>query len=82
MKNPRVGVLIRNFLIELSIYGALVVLYFFLVLRYLGDPLEQLFHSNLLLYAIVCLVLIVAQAVVLEAITSFIIKQTGLEQLD
>ena len=82
MKDPRVRVLVRNFLIELLIYAALVVIYFLLVLRYLAGPLERLFDSNLFLYAIVCLLLIVAQAVLLEAITSFIVNQAGLEQLD
>ncbi|MFC2023627.1 hypothetical protein ACFLT5_02690 [Chloroflexota bacterium] len=82
MKDPRARALIRNFIIELAIYAALVVVYFLLVLRYLADPLQQLFDSNLFLYAIVCLLLIVAQAVVLESITSFIINQVGLDKLD
>jgi hypothetical protein len=81
VKNPQIRVIIRNFLLELLIYAALVVAYFFLVLRFLAEPLERLFGSSLYLYAIVCLVLIVVQAVVLEVITTFIIKHIGLEQL-
>ena len=74
-------VIIRNFLIEMVIYAALVVAYFLLVLRYLAEPLQRLFGSNLYLYAIVCLALIVVQAVLLDTVTSFIIRHIGLEQL-
>lgn len=82
MKNPKVRKLIRNFIIELIIYAALVVAYFYLALRLLGNPLKRLFTDNLILYAAVALILIVAQGVLLEAITSFIIRQLGLEQLE
>jgi hypothetical protein len=79
MKNPEIRRLIRSFAIEMLIYSALVVGYFFLVLRFLADPLERLFSSNLTLYAIVALVLIIAQAVLLEAITSFVVGLLGLD---
>jgi hypothetical protein len=74
--------LIRNFAIEVLVYAALVVGYFLLVLRFLGQPLARLFSSNLLLYAAVALVLIVAQGVMLEAVTSFIMSLLGLDQLE
>ena len=51
---------LRKFLIELVLYGFLVVGYFFIVLRYLGDPLARLFQENLKYYAIASLLLIVA----------------------
>lgn len=82
VKDPRFRALIGNFLIEILIYAALVVGYFFLVLRLLGEPLERLFSRNLILYAIVGLVLIVAQAVLLEGITSLIMRWLGLDQLE
>lgn len=82
MKDPRVWTLIRNFAIEVLLYAALVVVYFFLVLRFLGDPLEELFSTNLILYAFVALGLILAQGVVLEFITSFLITRLGLERLE
>ncbi|MGD8474976.1 MAG: hypothetical protein PVH59_12715 [Anaerolineae bacterium] len=82
MMNPVVRKMIGNFLIELVIYAALVVAYFFVVLRLLGEPLNDLFSSNLTLYAFLALALIVAQAVLLEAVTSFIMGLLGLDQLE
>jgi len=74
--------LLRNFFIELVIYGALLAVYFFLVLRYLGRPLNDLFHLDPLIYAIATLLLIVAQSVVLERVTSYLVRMLGLERLE
>lgn len=82
MKKPQIWVLIRNFAIEMVIYGLLVVGYFLLVLRLLGDPLKSLFDQNMLLYAFVALGLIVAQSVMLEMVTSFLMKRLKLERLE
>ena len=82
MKQAEVRTLIRNFAIEVLIYGVLVLGYFFLVLRYLGQPLEGLYTSNLVVYAFVALALIVIQGVVLEFVTSFLINRLGLERLE
>ena len=61
--------LIRKFLIEMAVYGVLLVIYFFTVLRYLGDYLTSLYNNSLTVYAILALVLIVVQGVMLEALT-------------
>ena len=82
MENPRIWILIRNFVIELIIYGLLVVGYFYLVLRLLGEPLKTLFERNLALYAVVALALIVAQSVLLEAVTSFLLSRLKLERFE
>jgi hypothetical protein len=82
MKNPKTRKMIGSFVIELIIYSLLVVTYFFVVLRLLGDPLYRLYSSNLTLYAFLALALIVVQAVVLEAVTSFIMGLLGLDQLE
>lgn len=74
--------LIRNFLIELILYGILVTIYFLLILRNLSPWLTTLYEENLTLYAIVALALIVAQSVVLEWITSFLVERIGLERLE
>jgi len=66
--------LIRNFIIELVVYGTLVFVYSFVVLRWLSDPLYEMFHTNLLLYALLSLGLIVAQGAVLDAVTSFLLR--------
>lgn len=75
-------ILIRNFAIEMIVYAILVIAYFFLVLRTLGPWLRGLYDSNLRIYAIAALVLIVVQAVILEAVTSFLIERLGLERLE
>ena len=74
--------LARSFAIELIIYGVLLTAYFLLVLQFLGAPLTNLFDSNLVVYSVVALTLIVVQAVVLEAVTSFLIRILGLEHFD
>lgn len=80
--SPRSRRLLRNFLIELIVYGTFVTAYFLIVLRYFSDPLTRLFQTNLPVYAVVGLVLIVAQAVVLESVTSWLIRRLGLETLE
>jgi len=82
MDKSKIRTLIINFIIELVIYGILVVAYFYLVLRYLGAFLNNLYHNNLLVYAILGLTLIVAQAVVLEAVTSFLLDRLRLDRLE
>lgn len=82
MKNPMIKKMIGNFAIELIIYAILVIAYFFVVLRLLGEPLSQLYKDNLVLYAFLALGLVLVQAVVLEAVTSFIMGLLGLDQLE
>jgi hypothetical protein len=82
LKEPKIRILLRSFIIEMLVYAALVVGYFLVVLRLLGDPLKSLFTNDLVLYAIVALVLIVAQSVLLGAISSFIIGWLGLDKLE
>ena len=81
-QRPNLQKLVRNFIIELVVYGVLLVIYFFAVLQYLGGMLENLYLNNSTLYALIGLVLIVTQAVVLEAITSYLIRLLGLDRLE
>jgi hypothetical protein len=81
MKETNIRILIRNLIFELIIYGILLVIYFFLVLQYLGDILSSLFESQTLMYAVLGLGLIVAQGVLLEAVTSFLIRLLRLDRL-
>lgn len=74
--------LIRNFVIELVVYGVLVVGYFLLVLQSLGAWLTALYETNLQLYAVAAVVLIVIQGVLLEKLTTFLIERLGLERLE
>ena len=74
--------LIRNFVIELVVYGVLVVAYFLLVLQSLGGWLTELYENDLRVYAVAALVLIVVQGVLLEKVTTFLIERLGLERLE
>ena len=72
--------LIRNLIVELAIYSVLLVVYFFAVLRFLGDFLNNLAHSHTFWYAMAGLGLIVAQAVLLEALTSALMRWVRLDR--
>ena len=65
---------IRSFLIELLVYAALVAGYVLFVIGLLNTWLFGLYEHNKTLYASVALVLIIAQGVVLEMVTSFLLK--------
>jgi hypothetical protein len=79
---PDLPRLIRNFLIELVVYGILLVIYFFAVLQFLGDPINNLYVNNTAVYAVVGLGLIVLQAVALEAVTSYLIRLLRLDRFE
>ena len=64
----------RAFLIELALYAVLVVSYFFLVLHLLGDWLYRLESHHRYTYAGVAILLIIGQAVVLENVTTFLLR--------
>jgi hypothetical protein len=82
MNEQRIWMLMRNFVIELIVYSILVVAYFVVALRLLGEWLARLFHSNLVTYALISLGLIVAQGVLLDVITSFLLDRLNLSRLE
>jgi hypothetical protein len=65
---------LRAFLVELLVYGVFVTGYFFLVLHYLAGWLQDLHLNHLKVYAGVTLVLIIGQAVLLESITTWLLR--------
>jgi len=73
---------LRIFIIELVLYGILVVVYFLVALRYMGDLLLDLFKQRPVVYAFVALLLIVAQGYILELVTSFLMKRLNLERVE
>ena len=73
MKKETVETL-RAFAIELIIYALLVIAYFFLVLHLLGQWLYQLEVYHRYMYALVAILLIIGQAVLLESVTTFLIR--------
>lgn len=64
----------RAFLIELAVYAVFVTGYFFLVLHYLSGWLQDLHLHHVKLYATVAIALIIGQAVVLESVTTWLLR--------
>lgn len=64
----------KSFLIELLVYAALVVAYVFFVIGLLDVWLHDIFLHNKTWYALTALVLIVTQGVVLEFVTSLLLR--------
>lgn len=64
----------RAFVLELSVYAVLVVAYFFLVLHFLGGWLGDLAQHHHYLYAFTAILLIIGQAVLLENVTTFLLR--------
>jgi hypothetical protein len=65
---------IRSFLIELALYSLLVIAYFFLVLHFLGPGLARIDKEHIRLYALLSVGLILGQAVLLEWVTTFLLR--------
>jgi hypothetical protein len=68
----------RSLGLELAIYGPLVTLYFFIVLRTANDWLTDLFTASSTGYAILAVLLIVGQGAMLEILTSWLLRRFGL----
>jgi hypothetical protein len=63
-----------SFLVELIVYGFLIAGYFLLVLHLLGPSLAAFAKEHIRLYALLCVALILGQSIVLESITTFLIR--------
>jgi len=64
----------RAFLVELAIYVVFVTVYFFLVLHFLAGWLQDLHLRHVKLYAFMAIVLIIGQAVLLEMVTTWLLR--------
>jgi hypothetical protein len=65
---------VRAFLIEFVLYAALVAVYYFLVLDFMGDWLWRLFKTDRRTYAAVSLALIIGQGFLLEVLTRLLLS--------
>lgn len=65
---------LKAFAIELVIYALLVTGYFFLVLHFLGDELGKIEKAHRVIYAVLAIALILAQAVLLESVTTWLLR--------
>jgi len=64
----------KSFSLELPVYAALVLAYFFLVLHFLGGWLYHLFEYHRRWYAFMALLLIVVQGIALESLTRALLR--------
>ena len=64
----------RALMVELPIYAVLVVGYFFLVLHFLAEWLGDLHATHTAWYALISIVLIIGQAVILEWVTTLLLR--------
>jgi hypothetical protein len=78
--DPSLQPLLRSLVLELLIYAPLVILYFFLVLRLAGRFLTDLYIQNTTHYAVIALAAIVAQGVLLERLTAWLLHRFGLRK--
>lgn len=71
---PEAAKALRAFLVELLLYAVFVTGYFFLALHFLSGWLQDLHLHHVKLYAVVAIVLIIGQAVLLESITTWLLR--------
>ena len=62
------------YMAEMGLYAVLMAGYFLFVLHYLGGWLKQLFDGDRVVYAIMALALIVGQGIMLELITTALLR--------
>lgn len=65
---------LRSFVLELLIYTLLVIVYVLVVLNFMSGWLKTLYDQGKTRYAVICLLLIIGQGVVLETITSALLR--------
>lgn len=70
---PGILAALKDFLLELLVYGILVAAYYLLVLHYLGPSLKSVYQQNRHWYAFLALGLIIAQGFLLEVLTRFLL---------
>ena len=65
---------LRAFAIEMVIYAVLVVVYFFLVLHFLGEGLQRISQNHRYAYAGLTILLMIGQAVLLQNVTTLLLR--------
>lgn len=77
-RDPSLGPLFRSWLIEIAVYAPLVVIYLLVMLRRGNDFFTRLYHQAPLPYAVAGTFAIVAQGLLLEMLTSWLLRRFGL----
>lgn len=68
----KAGATAARFLVQTLVYAGLVIVYYLLVLNFLGGWLKRLFDAHLAVYAFVALALIIAQGAALDLLTGWL----------
>jgi hypothetical protein len=76
-RDPSFIPFLRSLGLEMIVYAPLLVIYLLVVLRFFKDPLFELAQTNLVIYAVVGLAAIVAQSVLLEILTTWLLRRFG-----
>jgi hypothetical protein len=76
--DPSLRPMLRSLLIELAIYTPLVVIYFFLFIHFAAGPLVDVYRSSTIAYALFATAAILAQGVLLERFTAWLLNRFGL----
>jgi len=63
-----------SFFVEIVVYGFLIAGYFLLVLHLLGPSLARIEKEHIRFYALLCVGLILGQSIILESITTFLLR--------
>ncbi len=77
-QDPSLRPLLRSILLEIAIYVPIVAVYYWVILRYASDKFTSLFQDSLPLYAIAATLAIIIQGVLLEMLTSWLLRRFGL----
>lgn len=77
-KDPSFRPLLLSLAIEILIYVPFVTLYFFFILKYAEAWLFDLYSVSKGWYAVMAILLITGQGIILEALTSWLIRRFGL----
>jgi hypothetical protein len=76
-KDPSFVPFLRSIGLELIVYTPLLVVYLLVVLRFFNQPLVEISRSNTVLYSVISLAAIVAQSVLLEMFTTWLLRRFG-----
>lgn len=74
MNKPDLKASLHRYALELIVYGFLVAAYYFLILHFLGNGLENIYQHQRKLYAALALGLILGQGLLLEVLTRFLLS--------
>ena len=72
---------LKDVLLEILVNAIISITYFFLLLQFLNQPLTNLFHNDITMYGIVCVLFTITQGFVLDSVTGFMMNILGLHRI-